>query len=376
MVSVSVEAIDGVIAAALRGEPVDLPSNEQAALLVERVHYHGVAGLLGQEAALAGWPEDAARAIRQEAFAATIWELRHRQLLALLLDAFAAAAIPARLLKGTALAYSLFAVPAARSRGDSDLLIRPADLARARAILGQQGFQCDESGDDGFALQEPWSYCGKEAVAHHVDLHWQVLNTPALAGVLRTEECFDDPVALPDLSPNAFAMSRPLMLVHACVHRSMHFTSPYFVDGRQYFGGDRLIWLYDIHLLGEAMPSSEWARFTALASERGVAGVCLDGLLTAQRFLSSKLPEDEIAKLRRSPSASLAYLSSRQFGRAWEDLKAMPGMRAKLGFARSRTFPSASFIRDKYPQLARLPLALLYARRMIDLVRPRPRPDR
>jgi hypothetical protein len=378
MVSVEVEAIDRLLAATLRGDaavdPHGVLHRTDQALVVERIDYHGVAGLLEErKIALASWPKPVSFHIQQQAMAGAIWELRHRQLLGELLVAFAGAGIDARLLKGTALAYSLFAVPATRTRGDSDVLIGPADLHRARDLLANLGFErISGDNDPGFTLQEVWSYTRDAVTAHHIDLHWQLLNAPALAAVLPVAECFANPLPLPALCADAWAMNRVAMLVHACIHRWLHTIAPYFVNGPAYFGGDRLIWLVDIHLLAEALSEVEWARFVALATARGIAAPCLDGLLTAQRSLATRLPAGPIAALKAAHSTTPAYLRSRQLGRAWAVFKAIPGLRRKLDFARARTFPPASFIRDKYPRLAGLPLPLLYARRMIDLIRRRP----
>ena len=82
----------------------------------------------------------------------------------------------------------------------------------------------------------------------------------------------------------------------------------------------------------------------------------------------------ENIKLRaagREP-ASAYLLDSRQLGRAWKDLQAIPAWRRKLAYLGSRAFPSPAFVRGKYPAMSRMPLGLLYARRMVDLIRKRP----
>ncbi len=51
------------------------------------------------------------------------------------------------------------------------------------------------------------------------------------------------------------------------MHRVVHITAPYFVDDSIHYG-DRLIWLYDIHLLISQMPPQELTQFARLALER------------------------------------------------------------------------------------------------------------
>ena len=371
-------AIDELLAAALRGETSAWPEAWPPALGIERVLYHGIAGLIAERGReVADWPSDLTEPVRAQAIAQAMWEMRHKPLLADLLAAFAEAGISALLLKGSALAYDLYPAPAARSRGDSDVLVAPADLEQARLVLGRLGFvraSDDDIAVDGLALQEVWSAPGDGGAWHHIDLHWQLLNAPALARVMSFDVCAEAPLALPRLSPVAIAMSRVATLVHTSIHRAMHITSPYFVDGVTYYGGDRLIWANDIDLLAGALCDEEWRAFSALAVRQGVAAVSLDGLRMAQRSLGTEIPRPVLDALGAAGDepASAYLLGSGQAERAWRDLRAIRGLTRKLAYLAARALPSASFMRAKYPELERSPLALLHARRMVDLIRPRP----
>ena len=206
------------------------------------------------------------------------------------------------------------------------------------------------------------------------DPNWQLLNAPALRGVLDFATCAADPNRLLRLAPNALAMNRVLTLLHTCIHRAVHLTSPYFVDGITYFGGDRLIWAKDIDLLAGALSAVEWEQFSVAALDQRVAAVALDGLLMAQRCLGTRTPQaiaDALDKAGAEPASSY-LLGARQMGRAWQDLLAIPGWNRRMAYLATRFFPSASFMRAKYPMSGHLPVALLHVRRMGDLVRPRP----
>lgn len=374
--------IDQLLAAALRGEDACWPphwtAEQQTAATIERIAYHGVAGLMaGRAGKLTDWPAPVHAWVREQGIALAMWELRHKQVLAELLAAFAGEKIVALLLKGTALAYDLYPSPATRARGDSDILIARADLDAARSILTRLGYRClplDEAIADDLALQEVWILTCDAGTQHHIDLHWQLLNAPALRGVLDFATCAANPQPLPRLAPRALAMSRVLTLLHSCIHRAMHLTSPYFVDGITYYGGDRLIWAKDIDLLAGALDDAEWQLFAGTALDQGVAAVCLDGLRLAQRELGTEIPPHVLDSLGaagvEAPSAYL--LGSGQMGRAWQDLLAIRGWGRKFAYVAARAVPPKSFMRAKYPQLHRAPLALLHVRRMVDLVRPRP----
>lgn len=374
--------IDRLLAAALRGDAAAWPpawsGSDQAARINERIAYHGIAGLIAERApALADWPAAILAPVREQAIALAMWELRHKAVLGDLLTALAENQVVALLLKGTALAYDLYPAPATRARGDSDLLIDAPDLEAARQILARLGYRCQPLGEaiaDDLALQEVWSLKCDAGTEHHIDLHWQLLNAPALRGVLDFATCAADPNRLLRLAPNALAMNRVLTLLHTCIHRAVHLTSPYFVDGITYFGGDRLIWAKDIDLLAGALSAVEWEQFSVAALDQRVAAVALDGLLMAQRCLGTRTPQaiaDALDKAGAEPASSY-LLGARQMGRAWQDLLAIPGWNRRMAYLATRFFPSASFMRAKYPMSGHLPVALLHVRRMGDLVRPRP----
>jgi len=374
--------IDQMLASALRGEaaawPSDWSDSQLAPRVVERIAYHGIAGLIADLAPqLSDWPASVLTPVREQGIALAMWELRHKAVLGPLLEAFAEKNMVALLLKGTAVAYDLYPSPASRARGDSDLLVAASKLVNARAIFTRLGYRRqspDEAIADDLALQEVWTLTCDAGTQHHFDLHWQLLNAPALRGVLAFGDCAANPLPLPQLGPNARSMNRVLTLLHTCVHRAMHLTSPYFVDGVTYYGGDRLIWAKDIDLLAGALSGAEWAKFSALAVYQGVATVSLDGLQMAQRLLGTGIPQEVVETLGsvEEEQASTYLLSSGQAQRAWKDLLTIRGRTRKFAYLAARALPSASFMRAKYPGLDRRPLTLLYLRRMFDLVRSRP----
>lgn len=373
--------IDALLAAALRGASVPetvLGPECDAAFIFERIRYHGIAGLLHDApGGLVRGLEIVAKRVADEAVLLTMWELRHRHLLNEVLAALAASGVVAILLKGTALAYDLYAAPATRARGDSDLLVAPDDLAVTRDVLTSLGFSRPDEvsgASERIALQEIWQRACDGGTLHHIDLHWHTLNSAALDGVLDGAECIAHRMALPRLGGEAFAMDRVRTLIHTCIHRRLNFASPYFVGDLTYYGGDRLIWLSDIDRLARSFGEADWTTFAHLAAEKGVGIACLEGLRSAERSLDTPLPEPVVAVLsattRRSRPA--AYLRANQLGRAWLDLRATRGWKDKLDHVIARSLPTAEFVRAKYPRQAWLPLPLLYVRRMFDLFRARP----
>ena len=376
--------LDQFLAAALAGDlaiwPREWSDEASWAALIERANYHGITGLLFEcKLHLGSWPDEVKAVLRERAIARAHWELRHKFVVSNVLTGLADQGILAIILKGTAFAYDLYGTPSARERGDTDILVARADLEQARQELQQLGFFRDplsEGVPDNLHLQEVWSLATDDGMNHVVDLHWQAMNSLALEDALPLSDCMQDPVELPRLCKAARGMDWKIALLHACMHRAAHITSPYIVGGVPYYGGDRLIWANDIDLLVDKLAAEDWHGLCAKARERGVEAVLLDGLKFAQARLGTPVPSAVMASLAGASAKTAAsswLLRSGQAGRAVSDLKAAPGLRGKLDFLIMRVLPTRTFMRQKYPGMNRYPLALLYLRRMVDLVRKRPK---
>ena len=367
-----------LLASALRGEAGALPPAcdrpEAIAELVEAAIYHGVAGLLLEREVQRSWPAELVEALAAQARAQAMWEMRHREVLAILLAAFAEHSIRAFLMKGTAIAYDLYRNPSARARGDTDLLIAADDVPRAKALLSRLGYAEGVLGgvDAEFALQQPWTLNLANGTGHSIDLHWQVMNAPSLKDILSFAECDANARALPQLSPDARAMDRVRLLIHTCLHRAVHRNTPYFVNHVAYYGSGRLIWTHDIHLLASAFDDAQWSLFCALSKEKRVSRICREGLLEARAKLGTTVSGDILDDLERSSGndRSSSYLvQSTAMARAWQDFRATAGLRSKMRYARARIWPDPRFVRAKYPGMSNASLPLLYLRRLLALIR-------
>jgi len=370
--------IDAFLAAALRIQeaawPTDWNGDEASEAALERIAYHGIAALLnGNDAALKQWPAAVRDEVRKQALARSMWEIRHGLVIGALLDRLSAARVPCLLLKGTAVAYDLYENPAMRERGDTDLLVPRDKRDIARNALKESGFTRAIEGQElpeALRSQEPWSLTSEDGFEHSLDLHWEALNAPALHNLLTFQEMALDSHPLHRLSGKGFAPGRASMLLHACLHRGMHDCAPYFVGERTYFGGNRLIWLHDLFLLGRAMTDGEWSKFCGMATEKGMADVCLNGLTAAEERFDLFCPVPIREQLGGGMPSS--YFSSAQFGRALQDVMAVHGIRRKWQYLWARAVPTRQFVRAKYPEMDARPLAALYLRRFAELLRERP----
>lgn len=258
-------------------------------------------------------------------------------------------ALPVLVLKGAALAHTLYPEPHWRMLGDLDLLIEPEHRARADAALRAAGYRpgLSTGGDLLFAERQYLRRLG-EALSSRVDLHWALSNRPVLGSWGTWVELWTDAVEIPALE--AHGLSPEHALLQACVHRSGH-----------HRGDDRMIWLLDIHLLWAGLSTPDQARVAATAAARGIGALLGDGLEAAQRWFGTALDPALAARLRAGArtEAGARVLSSSPS--AWQDLVNLPRWRDRFRYLGQILFPPRSYMRARYPD--RGPLPWLYLRR-------------
>jgi len=101
-----------------------------------------------------------------------------------ILDAFAAADIPAISLKGIALIQRIYADPGERYVGDCDLLVKPEDVELARVVLNGLGYATPSAyvdpvkkGSDPFVCLRSFAFTKRSGVGFYVHLHWHLINS-------------------------------------------------------------------------------------------------------------------------------------------------------------------------------------------------------
>ncbi len=329
-----------------------------ATRLIQRAEYHGVLALvhdrLQSEPSIAkGWPSFVIQACRDTALGQAMWELRHRDLLNQVLTKLAGIGVIPVLFKGTALAYGLYPEGALRSRGDTDLIIPPGTLHQVDEALKAISFE-RQIGMSGEFVSYQGSYTRSQTGegSHTLDIHWRINNSELLSRLFTHAELLEQANPLPQLSIRALAASPVHSLLIACMHRATHKENPYYVDGVAHYSGDRLIWLYDIHLLLGALSPAQYNEFVTQANAKGLRAVCLEGINKTRGCFHTLVPGNVLAALgRRGPiEAPARYLEGNRLRQQWMDFAALGSLKARLRFARETVFPSAQYMRQKYPQ--------------------------
>ncbi|MEH6836219.1 MULTISPECIES: nucleotidyltransferase family protein [Falsihalocynthiibacter] len=383
--TVNREKVDLLLSAAISNPRTEWPHEWRDSdssienLTIERALYHGIAGvLIAPQLQLENWPQRILDALLAQSRAQAMWELRHRSIVAHLILELTAQKVTPILLKGTALAYDVYDEPYWRQRGDTDILVRDEDLAQTRETLRNCGFKMAASmtaTHDPSSLQEPWEKDLGNGHVHEIDLHWRVMKGWALGDLFTFEEALRQNHHLPRLCKGAMSFGPVLALLHACVHRAQHISSPYYVDGVKYFGGDRLIWLNDIHLLAASLSSDQWDELCDQGEGKSVAEICYVALKTAERLLGTPIPPQVMSRMEASAQIESKpgkyLLRSEPTRQVWYDFVAVPGGRKKIAFIKWRLFPPETFMRAKYPDMAERSLPFLYGRRMLHFFRRR-----
>lgn len=286
-----------------------------------------------------------------------VWEAALR----IVIDALHHAGVSPILMKGEALARTHYERPDLRARVDTDVLISPANRARAERALADLNYEpVRQSGGSVLMYQQTFRRRQGTSASHVLDLHWRIANPHRFADVLSYEDAASRAVPVPSLSSWARALAPVDALLIACVHRVAH-----------HFNDDRLIWLYDIHLLASRLTAAEWTAFADRARRRGVWTIARGSLCRASAHFETQLP----ALLRQEPAAdaasrenaTAAFLNHdrRQVTTFLDDLRALSRWSDRGRLVRQHLFPPRAYMREVYAPASSAPLGVLYVRRVL-----------
>ena len=298
-----------------------------------------------------------------------MWELRHQQVLTPVHAALADIGVQPVLLKGTALAYALYPDPMLRTRGDTDIIIPSAERSRVHDLLTTLGFEIDIGVSSQLISHEAtYTFTTVDMGMHIIDLHWRIHKSELLSRLFSYDELLADAIRLPKLCPEALGLSPVHALLLACMHRATHKQNPYYVDGIAYCSPDRLVWLYDIHLLANSLSSANWHDFVRHAADGGLGATCLEGIGRARACFDTCCPDLVLADLSAlgTQERPTIYLKASKLRQEWMDFEALDGFTSRLRYLRELFLPPAAYMRSKYLHAENDWLPLLYARRAFD----------
>lgn len=209
---------------------------------------------------------------RQDELQALVQFAFMRRPLAELLSACAGASLEIIVLKGAALAETVYPRPSLRPFGDIDILVRPEDSGRAHALLSGLGYVAEAASWAGLRAGQT---CEANFFRHTergpvvVELHTNLLNN----ALLWSQVHLDLPGLWQRSRParlagvDALVLGPEDQLLHLCLHLAGH-----------YFDAPKS--LQDIKQVC-AVQSVNWPLFVALCRKAGAASIGYGGLFAA-----------------------------------------------------------------------------------------------
>lgn len=273
------------------------------------------------------------------------------------LAALGAAGIDVLVLKGAALARWLYPQAHWRPRSDLDLLFASeADSARAEQVLATLGYRWDGILANGPCVERT-CVGTQHGVMHSVDLHWRLTPHPAYADRFSFDELRGKRVPLPSL-PDSYGLGAMHALVHAALHR---------LANRWVGEEDRVVWLYDLHLLARRMDPDAWSTLVDCACTHGVAAPLVDALHRSSEWLGTPIPDDAMRRLVAAAATESFQVEDAQDRRVfeWHALRRLPPG-PRLAQAWRLLFPSVAYMRQRYRVDSPVSITSAYVRRVVD----------
>ncbi|MGH9147702.1 MAG: nucleotidyltransferase family protein [Vicinamibacterales bacterium] len=290
----------------------------------------------------AGWPSFVRELLAERVRIDAVEELLRRREIIAVLDALAAKGVSPILFKGTPLAYEVYEAPHLRPRCDTDFLIPRAHVEATRRVLESVGYSSTV-------------YCGGEllfcqfevqkrdefGIDHALDVHWKISTQSVFADVLTYEELDAQARPIPALGPHARGAGLLHALLLACLHPVMHHRND-----------ERLIWMYDAHVLASRLSRTEFDQFVALATSKRVLAICAHVLAAARARFNTCLPEPIAQRLKDAPDdePTAVYLLH---DRRWHhelssNLRGLRRWRDRVRLLREVLFPAPSYMQRTY----------------------------
>ena len=269
-------------------------------------------------------------------------------------------AIPLLVLKGSALAYSLYQQPYQRIRGDTDILIRQQDKAATDKLLIENNYEKSATVSGSLISHQSTFINNTDSGSHIYDLHWKLSNRNAFAQLFDFDEIYNRRQTMSKMSGNAYRLSNVDALLHAIIHYYGHFP-----DDRE-----RLIWIYDMHLLCTQLTPDCWKDFLKQCHARKLDPFALKALSLTHSTFNTQLPEPILHTLMHSPIKLKKIEQRRLDASRWSrieqfqsDWAALTG-RQRCRLIKEYLLPSSDFILAQNQSDNKFLLPYFYCKRL------------
>lgn len=284
-----------------------------------------------------GWQ----RAYRSASLSYVVWSAALKRAA----DALARGGIPLIVLKGAALAETIYDKPTLRPLADIDVLIRREHVAAALDVLQTAGYappQAAESDVYTLRFENELAVSSRNRFGLAIDIHWSLIDSQYYQQNLAHDWFWDSSVPLPGYG--ARMLGPEAQLLHLSTHFMVH------------HHGKGILWLYDIvRLLRHHDGGLDWERVFAEA-ERG------ELVLSLQKTLKRAIDDlglevegpqrDGLSCLQPSAHERHVFdhptLGTSRAQHFWNDVLTLPDWRARAAYVAHRLLPSPAFMRQRY----------------------------
>jgi len=352
---------EDLICRALRGDDAAWPAESKptdADDFLADCQRHGVSGLVFQrmqgQPEWAAWPREVRESLEQSGKAGVAQELLRRHYLSIVLRTFSDRGIRCLLMKGEALATTHYEAPGTRTRGDCDLFIGFRDIEKAKEALLDCDFQVVSPVYKSHQFNAVRA--GQKSRSVQFDVHWRISNHPRFARGITFEDAYRHSIELPGAVPTRTLDAVDALLV-ACMHR--------LASDRH--DANRLIWLYDVHVLVGSMPPAELSEAVRRASGYDLQAALLDGVLRARERFGTEFPQQLLEMLTQSEAGASgkARLADSNLALLADDLRVLPGMRSTLKLIKELFLPPADSLLREAGRTSPLWLPWLYVQQVL-----------
>jgi hypothetical protein len=231
-----------------------------------------------------------------------------------ILKLFHGAAIPVVPFKGPAVAWSIYESPALREMRDLDLLVRPADAARAAGLLVEYGYR-PACGTDRRFFRSGRELPLTSPAGVAIDLHW-ALAPSYFCHALDMDGIWTRLAAVRVAGRAVPSLGNEDLLIFLCIHGAKHEWCS-------------LHWLSDLARLIDRC-AIDWDALMARVCARRTSRTVFAGLLLAVDVLGAGVPAAIVARLRSQSAAAALAEGVRQ--RLLADLAPRETMRERTQF--------------------------------------------
>ncbi len=246
--------------------------------------------------ALQALPPGALAALRADHYQAVAANAIQRRELSDVLEALGTAGIGGVLLKGTALAYTVYDDPACRLKGDIDIWVQSEELDPAIAVLRRLGYEPVDKADRPRALMRLVG--GEQQMVSPIpgtgliELQWPAFRGEWIRHTARVDHqgLLRRCLPLQVEGQDAQVMAPEDVLIHLAHHLAIS----------HQFGHPGVRGLLDIHLVAQQR-DPDWSQVVGRAREWRLATVMWTVLGLAQKLLGTPVPADALQALAPAP---------------------------------------------------------------------------